>query len=160
MRRFKDPAAREFSDILKDISGSGVEVSYAVLKAGEIPAQRVTVGIVYAPGVEMLDAHGEWAGADDLEKSVGDYLSGRDFDINKQHGREVIGRITGIMAWPFEQTVELKSLGAVQKSARTVTLPAGTIYASAQWTPQAWTDVQSGAITGFSMEGRAVRVKE
>jgi hypothetical protein len=46
--------------------------------------------------------------------------------------------------------------GTVTKS---VTLPAGTVYAGVQWSHAVWPDVKAGKIRGYSMCGRAVRVR-
>jgi hypothetical protein len=38
-------------------------------------------------------------------------------------------------------------------------LPAGTVYATVEWSPSGWDAVKKGKITGMSMGGRAVRVR-
>jgi hypothetical protein len=145
----------EITSFLDGVAPDSEEPTYGVIEKAE--DQRITMGVMYAPGME--DAQGEYAEAGDLEKAVHDYMARGDLAIRRQHGKEIIGSIVGIMAWPFETEMDLKSLGAVEKSSK-VKLPAGTVFATAQWTKEAWPLVKSGAIRGFSMGGRAVRVHE
>lgn len=130
----------------------GAPASYSVIeKADEL---RYTFGPVYSPNA--VDAHGEYAEADDLRKMVWQFFHEGDKLINKQHGDKTIGKMVEIVQWPFDLEAELKVAGKVRK----VKLPAGTVYAGVQWTPEAWPDVKKGKITGFSMEGRAVRIRD
>lgn len=128
------------------------EVDYTPLeKADEL---RYTFGPMYAPGA--VDAHDEFATDEDLRKALWDFSLNGDKSLRKQHGPEKIGDIVELVQWPFEQEVELTVPGS---AVRKVKLPAGTVYAGAHWTPEAWPDVKTGKITGYSMGGRAVRIR-
>jgi hypothetical protein len=156
MTRFKPGSpGRELADALEEVSkAAGDELEYAVVEKSN--EKRITVGVVYSP--DVIDAHDEYADADTLEEAVYGYMEAGDLDVRKQHTDEKIGKIVGIMTWPFETEVELKKLG-VQKSTKTVKLPPGTVYATAKWNEGAWEDVKAGRITGFSMGGGAVRIR-
>jgi len=119
--------------------------------------QRITTGVLYAP--DALDHHDEYVEADDLEKAVHGYMAAGDFDIHRQHGDEVIGKSVGVIVWPFEEEVTFKK-AADGSDARKMTLPAGTAYVSVKWTKDAWEDVKKDKITGLSMGGGAVRVRD
>lgn len=157
MKKFKrDTPAGQLLELLSSIEDSEEAVAqYAVVEKSD--DRRVTMGVMYAPGT--LDAHGEFVNSDDLEDAVYGYMENGDLEVRKQHGEEVIGRVVGIISWPFEQEVTLKPVSGVEKEAKTVTLPAGTVYATARWTKEAWPLVKSGKIRGFSMGGGAVRVR-
>lgn len=158
MKRFKSGTpARELIDDLGDaLAELGVDdEDYAVLeKAAE---RRITYGVMYQNGVH--DAHGEFADLDELEDACRQYLASGDTKIRKQHGSQVIGELVGLMPWPFETEVELKPISGVRK-AKKVKLPEGTVYAAVKWTPEGWDLVKREKIRGFSMGGKAKRVKE
>lgn len=126
--------------------------TYSVIdKANEL---RYTLGPVYSPGV--IDSQGEFTDEDELRKMVWQYFGSADKSLKKQHGPETIGQVVEIMQWPFEQELSLSVAGAVRK----MKLPAGTVYAGVQWNPEAWPLVKSGKITGYSMGGKAVRIRD
>lgn len=160
--RFKKGSAyREIVDasieLSKALSEGTEEATYTMVKSfGE---KRYTFGPLYLPNT--YDAHGEWADPDDLQKAVWDYTDwenrdGFGMELRKQHGEERIGRIAEIVQWPFPLEAKLSVAGDVKK----FSLPAGTVYTGVLWNEDAWPDVKSGAITGLSMGGRAVRVAE
>ncbi len=128
---------------------------YAVIKS--VDEKRYTLGPVYMPGV--LDAHGEWATAEDLQKSTWDYVrdTGADRTVYLQHSDKPAGEWVEIMAWP--QPVTASMVGGVRKGVEDVVLPAGTVYMGVRWNKWAWEDVKKGKITGFSMGGYAQRVE-
>jgi hypothetical protein len=116
--------------------------------------QRYTLSPLYLPNT--IDAHGEFATADDLQESAHDYFRSGNRQLRKQHGREVIGEIVEMLAWPYDHEASLSQAnGTVRKQK----LPAGTVYVGVKWSPSAWQDVKSGAISGLSMGGSCVRVK-
>lgn len=133
------------------------EFEYAVItKSAE---QRFTNGPVYMPGI--LDAHGEWATAEDLQKSLHEYVreTGSDRSIYLQHSPKRAGEWVELMAWPQEVVATMqKSVDGITKSEST-TFPAGTVYMGVVWEPWAYEDVKKGRITGFSMGGYARRVE-
>lgn len=119
--------------------------------------RRITTGVMYQPGVP--DAHGEYAEAEDLEDAVHSYMTGGDLKIRKQHDiNTVIGDVVGMISWPFEHKVTLRS-GSGLRKAKEVTLPAGTVYTTVKWTPEAWPLIKNDKIRGYSMGGRAVRLR-
>lgn len=132
------------------------ELELAVTKATDMERRR-TVGPLYAPGT--ADAHGEFATAGDLEDAVAKYLEGGDLNLRLQHNRSKIGgKVIGIMAWPYETEAQL-TLPGDDTVTKSVKLPAGTVYVATEWSPSAWEDVKKGKLTGYSLGGRALRVR-
>ena len=129
------------------------DFEYAVVKSAA--ESRYTLGPVYMPG--QLDAHGEWATAEDLQKATWDFVkdSGSDHSVYLQHSDQPAGEWVEIMAWPHPVTATMnKAAGSAS-----VDFPAGTVYMGVTWEPWAWNMVKAGKITGFSMGGWAQRVE-
>jgi hypothetical protein len=129
------------------------DFGYAIVKSAS--EQRYTLGPVYMPG--QLDAHGEWATADDLQRATWEFVksSGADHSVYLQHSDQPAGEWVEIMAWPHSVTASMtKANGSAP-----VDFPAGTVYMGVQWEPWAWNMVKNGQITGFSMGGWAQRVE-
>ncbi len=136
------------------VRGEVEKATLGILRKGARPEQRFTLSPLYTPG--RLDAHSEWADADDLSEALHDYLRKGYRKLHKQHGGEVIGEVVEAFQWPHDHEAELKQAdGSVRKQL----LPAGTVYCGVKWTPKAWADVKAGRITGLSMGGTAIRVK-
>jgi hypothetical protein len=140
------------------VKSADVEVEYLITKASN--EARYTLGPLYVPN--KLDAHDEWVLADTLQQSLWEYVresaeQGR--RINLQHGDHgdiQVGEWVECVTWPFEQTVELtKASGEKQE----VTLPAGTVYLGVVWDKEAWPLVKKGKLNGYSLGGRAVKVR-
>lgn len=154
----KGTFARELSDALEALGQLREPLDETpeympITKAAEL---RYTLGPVYIPSV--LDAHNEFVDEDELRKSIWELSDKGDRKIRKQHGEQVIGVQRELFQWPFELAVDLKLPdGTVTKS---VTLPAGTAYAGVQWDESAWPDVKKGLIRGYSIGGRAVRIRD
>jgi hypothetical protein len=138
-------------DVLVQIAEEEFPSAYVIEKAA--PEKRYTLGPIYSPGV--VDAHGEFSTADDLQEALHDFIEGPR-ELRKQHTRECIGTVKELMQWPFEHEAKLSLPGRLAKS---ITLPAGTVYAGVVWEPEAWPLVKAGQITGFSMGGTAVRIR-
>ena len=137
---------------------------YVVTKAVE--EKRYTFGPLYAP--DRLDAHGEYTDAETLEEAVWDYVRGsaeQGRRLRLQHGDfgdVTVAEWVSIVAWPYESEITVSVPGEAEKAAetKTVTLPAGTVYMGVIWDEEVWPLVKSGKIAGFSLGGRAVRVRE
>jgi hypothetical protein len=165
MKRFKSQFVRDLSGALGEIAdvtstasapAHEADAEYGVIeKAAE---RKITYGIMYAS--DLVDVHGEYAKESDLEEACQHYLANGDTRIRKQHGTRVIGDLIGLMPWPFEQTVELRPIDGLEKSATTKTLPPYSVYMAVQWTDEGWEDVKKGNVKGFSMGGKAVRTKD
>jgi hypothetical protein len=140
--------------VAADELGPGDAVEYALVEKAD--EQRYTFGPIYMPGA--LDAHREYADTDVLQGALWDFFENGDKVLHKQHTDAPVGRIVELVSWPFEQRVELTNPGT--GVAKTVTLPAGTTYAGTLWEPEAWPLVKSGKITGYSMGGTAVRMRD
>jgi hypothetical protein len=130
------------------------EAELGVVQKRSSVEERFTFGPLYSPGV--LDAHGEFATADDLQKALWKFSLKGDRTLRKQHGKKTIGKIVELVQWPFEAEVELSVPGRPVRKAK---LPAGTVYAGVLWDEDAWPDVKAGRITGLSMGGTAVRFR-
>lgn len=149
-------STRLLKDYLAAQAGIVDEPGYVVI--GKAKERRVTTGVMYIP--DKVDAHGEFATAEDLEDAVHDYMLGGDLKIRKQHNtKKVIGDVVGMISWPFEHQAVLKSHANGVEKSHSITLPAGTVYTTVKWTEEAWPDVKSGDVGGLSMGGAAVRLR-
>lgn len=129
-------------------------IEYSVQKSND--ELRYTLGPLYSPNT--ADAHDEFTTTDELRKAVWDYTDRGDNAIRKQHGKEMIGQVREIMQWPTEIETEVTeaSTGEVRKEK----FPAGTVFMGVQWSKEAWPLVKQGKIRGYSLGGRAVRVRD
>lgn len=130
------------------------KAAYAITKSAN--EKRYTLGPMYIP--DRLDAHNEFATAEELQKAVWDYTRSGDRRIRLQHNTSIVaGECVEVMSWPEEMTVSLSlPTGSLQK-ASSVTFPAGTTYMGIVWEPWAWELVKKGKISGLSMGGTARR---
>lgn len=121
---------------------------------GAVAADRYTLGPWYVPN--QIDAHGEWADPDSLQKALWGYVESGDRDIRLQHDRSIVaGKWVEAMSWPFEVEVPLtKADGTVTK----YKYPAGTPFLGVQWEEWAWNLVEKGELRGYSIGGRSERV--
>ena len=133
-------------------------VAGPVIKSDE--AKRYTFAPLYpaspeSPAAEHLDAHGDFATADDLQKAVWDYVRAGDRTIRDQHrDGTAIGETVEIVSWPYEVTVPMtKADGTVVEKS----FAPGTVFLGVVWTEGGWSDVVKGVKTGFSLGGVAVR---
>lgn len=117
--------------------------------------QRYTFGPLYTPMEK--DAHDEFATAPTLQKALWSFARAGDRRIRKQHDTDnVIGEVVEQVVWPYPVEVELTIPGG---GVRKACLPANTAFMGVVWSEEAWPLVKSGAISGYSMGGRAVRVR-
>ncbi len=134
-------------------------VAGPVIKSDD--AKRYTFAPLYpaspeTPATADLDAHGDFATADDLQKAVWDYVRAGDRTIRDQHrDGTTIGETVEIVSWPYAVTVPmtLADGSMVQKS-----FAAGTVFMGVVWNEAGWSDVVKGAKTGYSLGGMATRV--
>lgn len=132
------------------------EFFYTVEKSSFNNDKRYTFGPLYTP--LEVDAHNEFVGRESLEKAMHAVLPRGINTINKQHrtGDKPIGHIVDWVVWPYEAEVEL---GMPGRDVRKCVLPAGTAYVGVVWDQAEWSAVKSGAISGYSLGGRAMRVQ-
>lgn len=129
------------------------EVDYSVTKTDY--EHRYTLGVMYVPGA--LDSDDEYADADELQKACWDFVRKGQRRIRDTHTKQEIGELVELVSWPFtiEAPVTLPG-GDVRK----VKLPEGTVFAGVIWDDDAWQLVKRGKLRGYSMGGRAVRLKQ
>jgi len=138
--------------------------SAAIIKATD--EKQYTFGVVYKATNESdepeLDAHSEFATADELQESLWDYVKAGKRDIFIQHGMieglgfKKAGEFVEIVSWPMEVEVELTLPGGkVNKT----TIPANSIFMGVLWQDWSWKLVKEGKIRGYSFAGLAKRVK-
>lgn len=136
-----------------EVAGRTDAESGYVAKASK-PTQRYTFSPLYLPATR--DAHSEFADADSLQKAAWDYFRNGDRKLRKQHGSEVVGEIVEMVSWPDAHEANLTQAdGTVRKQK----FPPGTVYVGTVWTPEAWPDVLSGKLRGYSMGGSCVRTR-
>lgn len=133
-------------------------VAGPVVKSDE--AKRYTFAPLYpasSPTGPILDAHGEFMDADDLQKSVWDYVRAGDRNLTHQHLGDdaVIGEWVELVSWPFAVVVPL-----TLPTGETVTksYEPGTVFMGAVWNETGWDLIRKGTLRGFSLEGFAARV--
>jgi Putative phage serine protease XkdF len=137
-----------------EVEKAASDVQLGVVQKATKSEQRYTLSPLYLPNT--LDAHGEFATADDLQEAAWDYFRNGDRKLRKQHGSKVIGEVVEMMAWPHDHVAKLTGAGGYVRKQK---LPAGTVYCGIVWSREAWSDVKAGRITGLSMGGSTVRVK-
>lgn len=129
------------------------ELDYAVAKTQS--EERYTLGVLYVPGAR--DADNEFIDADELQKACWDYVRKGYRRIRDTHTQQEIGELVELISWPYEVTVEASTGdGTVHK----YTLPKGSVFAGVIWDEVVWPLVKSGKVRGYSLGGRAVRMKE
>lgn len=112
----------------------------AVLKAAE--EQRYTLGIAYP--VKEVDAHGEYATAQEVEKAAWRYMANRQVGLMHRDGTEGAGTLV-------ESYIYRGPKWAIDGQ----TVDPGDWLIGVIWEPPAWDLIKSGAITGFSIQGWA-----
>ena len=148
------PISKQQQLVNKLLLGNEAYESAPFMKAND--ELRYSLGVFYAP--HTVDLHGEWASDNELHKAVIGYQMRGDRRLKLQHNpNKEVGTVIGILRWPYEHEAEITNPNTLQK--RKVTLPAGTIYAEVIWDPEFWPLVKAGRIRGFSMGGRAMRVR-
>ena len=146
------PSASSSSPMVKALAGP-------VIKSDE--AKRYTFAPLYpaspeSPSAAHLDAHGDFATADDLQKAVWDYVRAGDRTIRDQHrDGTTIGEMVEIVSWPYEVTVPMtKADGTmVEKS-----FAPGTVFLGVVWNEAGWSDITKGVKSGYSLGGWATRL--
>jgi hypothetical protein len=129
-------------------------VNLAIAKSA--PERRYTLGVLYAPNA--LDAHEEFTTDAELHRAILKFGRSGNRTLRRQHRpADVAGRIVELIRWPHEATISATVPGRITK---TLAMPSGTVYVGVVWTRDAWEDVKAGKITGFSLGGRGVRVRD
>jgi hypothetical protein len=114
---------------------------------------RFTLGPWYIPN--RYDAHGEWTDADELQKSLWEYVKSGDRGIRLQHNKDIVaGEWVEAMSFPVPVTIGMTK----DANSKQVEYPAGTVFLGVQWKPWAWELVKAGKIQGFSIGGAAARI--
>jgi hypothetical protein len=115
---------------------------------------RFTLGPWYIPN--RYDAHGEWTDADELQKSLWEYVKSGDRGIRLQHNKDIVaGEWLEAMSFPVPVTIGMTK----DANPKQVTYPSGTVFLGVQWKPWAWELVKAGKIQGFSIGGAAARIE-
>lgn len=114
---------------------------------------RFTLGPWYIP--DRYDAHGEWTDANELQKSLWEYVKSGDRGIRLQHNKDIVaGEWLEAMSFPVPVTIAMTK----DANSKQVEYPAGTVFLGVQWKPWAWELVKAGKIQGFSIGGAAARI--
>lgn len=118
-------------------------------------AKRFTLAPWYVP--DQVDAHGEWATADETQRALWDYVRSGDRMIRLQHNRAVVaGEWVEIVTWPFTVTLPMQQADG---STVDTEFPPNTTFIGVVWEPWAWQLVLEGKVTGMSIGGQAIRVE-
>lgn len=120
-----------------------------IVKAME--EKRFTLAPMYIPG--QLDAHGDWATDDDLQKALWDFNRGERM-IALQHCPEVgpMGEAVEMMVVPWAMDVPMYKADGTSYVQH---FPANTPWLGVVWTEDAWPLVKKGLVRGYSIGGKA-----
>lgn len=142
------------SKVGKELATEPEDLDYAVTK--RLDEERYTFGPLFTPG--EIDAHGEYTQTATLTKAMRKFVAAGNRSVNKQHNRDAppIGQVVDAVIWPYPAEVNLTTPG---REIRKATFPAGTAYIGVVWTEEAWPAVKGGAVTGYSLGGRGMRVQ-
>jgi 2'-5' RNA ligase len=115
---------------------------------------RYTLSVWYVP--DRLDAHGEWADKEELQKAFWNYMANPDKGIRLQHNKSiVVGQAVDGVVWPDPITVTLNKADGTSVEH---TFPAGTPFLGVKWSEEAWPLVKAGKIRGYSIGGTSKRM--
>ncbi len=136
------------------LAPSSSAAAYSVTKTRS--EDRYTLGVLYVPMARDYDD--EWVDSDELQKSMWRYFGSGQRGVRDTHTKKVIGELVELITWPFPVEVDAPVPG--EANVRKYQLPEGTVFAGVIWDEEAWPHVQSGKLRGYSLGGRAVRMKE
>lgn len=130
--------------IIKAEATPTFEKSIPILKIDD--EKRIVTGVVYEP--DVLDAHGEFMTADEIEKSAHQFL--KDYrNIDKQHDF-VAGQADVVESWIAKEEGKLGDQD----------IKKGTWLMSVHVPDDdTWAEIKKGELTGFSMGGVGERVE-
>ena len=115
---------------------------------------RFTLAPVYVPGLE--DSDGETISANDLQKSLWEWVQKGDRTIYLQHSNKPAGEMVELLTWPFE--IET-SLDVPNQGVTKYRFPKDTPFMGVIWDNWAWDMVKGGELRGYSIGGRAKRLE-
>ncbi len=160
--RFPLGQGQQGDDAARDARGAAPAmkaVQVGVTKSDE--AKRYTLAPLYpaspdTPLAGHLDAHGDFATAEDLQAAVWDHVRKGDRTIRDQHrDGTAIGEWVEIISWPYEVTVPLtKADGTTAEKS----FAPGTVFLGVVWTEKGWDDIRKGVKTGYSLGGATTPV--
>jgi len=117
--------------------------------------KRLTLALLYSP--DVIDLHGEYATADEIEKAVVAWNETGDRILRLQHQDATAGEVLSVFVWPSPYSADVFDHRGILKSKHT--FPAGTAFAWIRWSEAAWKLVKQGRIRGLSMGGMANRIR-
>tara|TARA_R100001230_G_C5654695_1_gene159572 strand:+ start:97 stop:816 length:720 start_codon:yes stop_codon:yes gene_type:complete len=115
---------------------------------------RFTLAPVYVPWLE--DSDGETISANDLQKSLWDWVKKGDRTIYLQHSDKPAGEMVELLTWPFE--IET-SLDVPNQGITKYRFPKDTPFMGVIWDSWAWDMVKAGDLRGYSIGGKAKRLE-
>ena len=115
---------------------------------------RFTLAPVYVP--DLADSDGETIAANDLQKSLWDWVQKGDRTIYLQHSDKPAGEMVELLTWPFE--IET-SLDVPNQGVTKHRFPKDTPFMGVIWDSWAWDMVKAGELRGYSIGGRAKRLE-
>lgn len=140
------------AEIVKEAEKQPLDANLELLHKAD-NEHRFTLGPWYIP--DRYDAHGEWTDADELQKSLWEYVKSGDRGIRLQHNKDIVaGEWLEAMSFPVPVTIGMTK----DANSKQVEYPAGTVFLGVQWKPWAWELVKAGKIQGFSIGGAAARI--
>lgn len=129
--------------------------------AKQVDEKQFTLAPLYIPN--RLDAHQEWAEADDNQQALWSLIRKDDRRIRRQHNPEVVAGEVVEAFTEWEERTATMMVPDVKKAGefvrKQVTFPPGTTFLGVVWTDGAWDDVKKGRLRGLSMGGTAHRIE-
>ncbi len=136
-----NPDAQRGAPIRKSASFEYMPLKKRVQKAGG-EEQRYTLGVAYP--ADDVDAHGETATAEEVEKAAWQFLQKPDIGVMHQNGSGGAGTVVESY---IHRGDDWDMGGEIVKS--------GDWMLGVVWEPEAWNLIKSGGVTGYSIQGLA-----
>lgn len=170
---------KEVALIAERVHGSRLTRSQATVSKGRLPPRgaerivtdiakvakelRVVYGVVLDPYI--IDAHDDWIPPNEVEKTAHDWLAGSRI-MKLQHGTQLSAVPVESFIWPYPTPDDYQAAVAM-KPHRIWRMEFGSDFVhSGAWVlgtrvldQEAWSQVLSGELTGYSIGGFAVRTE-
>jgi hypothetical protein len=114
---------------------------------------RYTLGVVYA--AKEVDAHKDWMTSEDIEQAAWNYAR-KGMRIGVQHRAGTTGAGTVVESYIHRGAPwRVNDIAGEQQ-----VVEPGDWILGVVWTPEAWAEIQSGRVTGYSLQGWASKAIE
>ncbi|HEX9834467.1 MAG TPA: XkdF-like putative serine protease domain-containing protein [Mycobacterium sp.] len=113
--------------------------------------RRFTLGVVYEP--DATDAHDHFAVDETIERSAWEFMAS-DPEAGLMHLRDATGAAIGVVVENYIYRGPRWRIAGADGVVRTVRQ--GSWLLGVRWSPDVWKNIESGDLTGLSLQGRAL----